>query len=221
MTQKIRVVVADDHPVVRSGMRRELEQTQDIIVVGEANNGVETVDMVFQHKPDVVLLDVSMPETRPLNVIRELCSLNSAPKVIMLTAHNEMESILAMLRAGASGYVLKDEELTIIVDSIRAVYHGALWLSERVTEKIVSRTILGTPASVGKDLSERELEVLRFLAKGSSPGEIAQDFRLAESTVKNHLSNIYKLLNVTSRVEAVIWAWEHGIVIRAEETSSD
>ena len=208
MGKVIRVLLADDHPVVRSGIRAELDGADGIEVVGEASSGGEALRLVEELRPDVLVSDVVMPGMDGVEATRILRESFPDLRILGLSAYDDNEYVFGLLSAGAMGYVLKEEALDTIVEAIRAASRGETWLSKRVQEKVVRRAI-------GKEeapLTERELEVLRLMAKGWSNRQIAKQLFISEGTVKNHVTNIYAKLGVHSRAEAVAWAWQQGLV---------
>lgn len=215
---RIRVVLADDHHVVRSGIRSELEQHADIEVVGEATNGHEALALVEAQQPHVLLLDINMPGLDGTEVTRRLAdkamvarsgdARQGAAHVLILSAYCEPEYVYSLFALGAKGYLLKDEAPERIVAGIRQVQRGEPALSLPVQKVLLTRQEMPR-----HDLSLRELEVLRLMAKGNTNEEIAEILIIAIGTVKNHVMNIYrKLPNVRTRSEAVAWAWENRIV---------
>lgn len=216
--QKIRVVLADDHHVVRSGIRGELEQHADIEVIGEAADGHEVLALVQRVRPDVLLLDINMPGlpgtavTEQLNNLPEPEPINEGriwpPHILILSAYCEPEYVYNLFAAGAKGYLLKDERPERITAGIRQVMRGEPALSLPVQKVLLTRK-----TRPKHDLTTREVEVLRLMAKGNTNDEIAQTLIIAVGTVKNHVMNIYKKLpNVRTRSEAVAWAWENRLV---------
>ncbi len=207
----IRVLIADDHPVVRSGIQTELTYHPDIEVVGEAVNGDEAVKLAETLHPDVLLLDINMPGLKAAPLVRRLREQSSRPHVLVLTAYGDLEYVLGMLQAGAEGYLLKDEDPAAIAEGIRAVSQGRTWLSSAVAASIVQHKAEDAPLPK-EVLSGRELEILRLMAQGFSNTQIAERLVLAEGTVKNHVSTLYAKLGFNSRAEAVAWAWQHNLI---------
>ncbi len=219
MTQ-IRVLLADDHPVVRSGIRMLLEKAADIAVVGEASDGYEALRMVEELEPDVLLLDMEMPGLMGVDVARQLQEGGSAVRILALSAHDDEQYIFGLLSSGAIGYMTKDEALTTITDAVRGVASGeAGWLSRRVTAKVLQCKIANMqPAAPQRsDLSVRERQVLRLVAQGYPNEQIASILCISDGTVKNHVTNIYSKLAVRTRAEAVAWAWKQGLMDEAAE----
>lgn len=209
---RIRVIVADDHPIVRKGIIDELNRHPNFAILSEATNGDEALNLSMDLLPDVLLLDISMPGAKPVHVVRELNKLEKPPRVLVLSAYGDLEYVLSMLSAGATGYMLKDEEPSTIADGVLAVSKGETWLSPDVTASLVQHSIRNAYQSKGDELTTRERDVLVLLAKGYPNERIAETLYIAEGTVKNHVTRIYDKLGVSSRAEAVAWAWEHGYV---------
>jgi len=209
---RIRVIVADDHPIVRKGIIDELNRHPNFAILSEATNGDEALNLSMNLLPDVLLLDISMPGAKPVHVVRELNKLEKPPRVLVLSAYGDLEYVLSMLSAGATGYMLKDEEPSTIAQGVLAVSKGETWLSPNVTASLVQHSIRDTYQSKGDELTTRERDVLVLLAKGYPNERIAETLYIAEGTVKNHVTRIYDKLGVSSRAEAVAWAWEHGFV---------
>ncbi len=216
--KNIRVILADDHHVVRTGIRAEIERHPDIEVIGEAANGHEAINLVQQLQPDVLVLDINMPELSGVDVTQVLSSREDPamlrennpwpPQILILSAYCEPEYVYNLFAAGAKGYLLKDEPPHKIVSGIRQIFRGEPALSLPVQKVLLTRQ-----SKIDHELSSRELEVLRMMAKGHTNEEIAESLIIAIGTVKNHVTNIYrKLPNVRTRSEAVAWAWEHRIV---------
>jgi len=208
----IRVLLADDHPVVRGGIRNMLEQADDIRVVGEAESGAAALEMVEELDPDVLMLDMEMPEVPGLEVARVLADQEARVRIIALSAYDDDEYIFGLLDTGASGYLTKDEAPYIIVEAVRGVANGEEgWISRRVADKMVRRRRRSLERQ-SAELSPRELEVLTHVGRGETNPEIAEKLFISEGTVKNHVSHIYEKLGIRTRAEAVAWAWEHGMM---------
>lgn len=207
----IHVLIADDHPIVRSGIRSELARHPDFVVTGEALNGDEALQLTAELKPDVLLLDVNMPGVKAIKVLEAIKRKPAPCKVLILTAYGDIATILGMLQAGANGYILKDEDPCVIPEAILEVLDGKTWLSKAVYEKLtlVSKR---NESFGGVELTKREMEVLRLISIGNTNKEIATTLNMAERTVEFHLGNIFNKLDVKGRLEAAVWARENGLV---------
>jgi DNA-binding NarL/FixJ family response regulator len=197
----IRVLLADDHPVVRAGVRTELDGADGIEVVGEASSGEEALRLVEELRPDVLVLDVVMPGMDGVEVARLLRERRPELRILALSIYDEDAFVFGLLSAGATGYVLKEETPDTIVEAIRAASRGEIWLSPKVGEKVLRRAI-GEEEEVS--LTERELEVLGLMAKGWTNARIAQELKVSERTVRFHVENILGKLGVGSRTGAVV-----------------
>jgi len=206
----LRVLLADDHPIVRSGIRNELARHADIEVVGEAVSGEEALQLTEALEPDVLILDIAMPGLKAAQVIRQLRERSPSPGILVLTAYGGVDNVLGMLQAGATGYLLKDEDPTTIVEGVRAVARGRPWLSPAVARALAGQTAKGEPLLVGAALSLREREVLRLLARGWDNRQIARELSIETRTVRYHLRNIYAKLGVRGRGEAIARAAREG-----------
>lgn len=208
----IRVLIADDHPIVRSGIRNELARHPDLILVGEALNGDSTVQLTNALKPDVLLLDIHMPGKRAIEVVQALKEAAMDCRILVLSAHGDIPTIIGMLKAGVDGYILKDEDPMIIPEAIQAVMLGETWLSPAVSDRLVS--ILGSIDGFKQNsmLTKRELQVLHLLSSGITTREIANHMQIAERTVEFHITNILRKLGTKGRLEATMKAKEMGIL---------
>ncbi|MEA3396421.1 MAG: response regulator transcription factor [Chloroflexota bacterium] len=211
VTMTIRVLLADDHPAVRAGIRGALERAADMEVVGEAGDGEEALRLIEELRPDVALLDCRLPGREGAEVAAALREQGLPTRVLALSAYKEDKYVYGMLQAGAMGYLLKDEPLETVVAAVRAVAGGEQWYSQPVLAKVTAWACGEVKEGVCP-LTERELDVLRLLAQGYTNMRIAKELSIVERTVGFHVSNILKKLEVTSRVEAAMWAKEHGIV---------
>jgi len=212
--EKIRIFIADDHAVVREGTRTLLEREDDMEVVGEAADGEEAVTQIEKLKPDVAILDISMPKLSGIEVTRKIKSVLPATAVLILTAYDNDEYIFAVLEAGAAGYLLKDIPGKEIVEAVRSVHSGESVLHPSVARKVIKRAI-DTTAKSGQEsaaveLSEREQEVLRMIAKGFSNKDIAEALVISSRTVQGHINKIFQKLNVGSRTEAIFQSVKKG-----------
>lgn len=213
----IRVLIADDQALVRSGFRMILEARDDLTVVGEAENGEEAIRLAGETRPDVILMDVRMPGTDGVAATARLTGAENPPKIIILTTYDLEEPLYAALRAGASGFLLKDVRPADLVEAIRVVAGGEALLAPTATRRLLDRfvaTDVTPPAPTGRlrELTEREREVLALLARGASNAEIAGRLVVTEATVKTHVSAILRKLGVRDRVQAVVLAYDLGLV---------
>ena len=205
MSNEIRVLLIDDHPIIRSGIRMLLEQARDIVVVAEADRGDDAVRLVERHSPDILLLDMEMPGKSGMEVARELQSAGMRVRILALSAYDDDQYISSMLANGAAGYLTKEEALSTIVEAVRGVARGEEgWFSRRAAAQIAAIARGDNNGEVG--LTEREEEVLEMVSQGWTNGRIAHELSVTERTVRFHLSNVYDKLSVTSRAEAIAWA---------------
>jgi DNA-binding NarL/FixJ family response regulator len=204
----IGVLIADDHPVVRDGLRRILGMESDIAVVGEAHNGAETIDLIRQLKPDVVLLDLLMPKVSGLDAVRELES-NSNTRILVLTAVTDRQHLLKAVRQGVHGIVSKDAPVELLLKSIRHVAAGEYWIDRELLAQAAHKAEWKNPAHFG--LSQRELEIISAVVAAASNKELASKFCISELTVKRHLTNIYQKIGVSSRLELALFAISHDL----------
>lgn len=213
----IRVLLADDQTLVRSGFQMILASQPEIDVVGEAEDGRQAIDLANRLAPDVILMDVRMPVLDGLEATRRLVELGTTARILILTTFDLDEYVYAAIRAGASGFLLKDVQPSQLVDAIRVVAAGDALLAPGVTRRLLERfaETLPTPeerAPALATLTERELDVLRLMANGLSNSEIAERLFLGETTVKTHVSNVLRKLDLRDRVQAVVLAYEAGLV---------
>ncbi|MFT4172528.1 MAG: response regulator transcription factor [Rhodocyclaceae bacterium] len=213
MSAKIRVLLVDDHTLFRSGIRLLLSRQPALEVVGEAGDGAEGVKLAHALHPDVVLLDLNMPGLSGLEALRLLLQDAPALAVIMLTVSEDAQDLAAALRAGARGYLLKNIDADYFVGAITRAHQGEAVVAEAMMGKLVQQFRAGEPAAPREDerLTTREREILGYLALGESNKVIARRLDLSESTVKIHVQNILKKLNLSSRVQAAVYAVEHGL----------
>jgi len=212
----IQVLIADDQTMVRSGLRLILEAEHDIAVVAEAGDGDEAVRVARREKPDVILMDVRMPTMDGLEATRQITEANPDMKVIVLTTFDLDDYVYGALRAGASGFLLKDAGGDQLVDAIRVVASGEALIAPSVTKRLISEFARRPESSEVEglgELTERELEVLAQVARGFSNAEIAEELYVSETTVKTHVSHILTKLHLRDRVQAVVIAYESGLVI--------
>lgn len=215
--EAIRILIADDHPIVRDGLRRLLETEPDFSVVGQAADGREAVKLVRELTPDVLLLDLSMPRLPGLEVLRELSESAAAVRTILLAAAIEKEQIIEALQMGARGVVLKESATQLLFKSIRTVMAGQYWVGREKVSDLVA-ALRGLVASGGEKpdknfgLTRRELEIVSTIVAGYTNRDIAQKFSLSEDTVKHHLTHIFDKLGVSSRLELAMFAVNHRII---------
>ena len=213
----IRVLIADDQALVRNGFRLIVETRPDLEVVGEADDGAEAVRLAAELRPDVILMDVRMPNLDGIEATRQIVATDNPARILVLTTFDLDEYVYAAIRAGASGFLLKDVRPHDLVDAIRLISNGNALLGSTVTQRLLERFTDSTPtpdAGTGEiaSLTGRERETLQLLAAGLSNAEIAQRLVLSETTVKTHVSSILRKLRVRDRVQAVIAAYEAGLV---------
>jgi len=213
-SQGVRILIADDHPIFRDGLKRLLESERDFKVVGEACDGVEAVKLVRQLKPEILLLDLAMPRRPGLEALREMNSgpASSSVRVILLTAAAEKDQIVEALQLGARGVVLKDSATQILLKSIRAVMNGEYWVGRESVANLVQylRTLVDSSSHESRKkrygLTPREFEVISAVVAGYANKEIAEYFKISEDTVKHHLSNIFDKVGVSTRLELALFA---------------
>ena len=212
----IRILIVDDHLVVRDGLSAMLARQQDFTVVGEASNGLEAVGKISELRPDVTLMDLRMPELDGVEAMRRIRENDPDAKFIVLTTFDGDEYIFDAIEAGAKGYLLKDTSREELFKAVRAVNRGESLIEPGVAAKVLDRfaqlSRQGAGLSSVEALSERELEMLQLIAKGSANKEIASSLSISESTVKTHVANIFQKLNVNHRTEAVTQALQKGII---------
>ena len=211
----IGVLVVDDQSMVRAGFRMLLGGESDIDVVAEASNGREAVDKAARFKPNVVLMDIRMPELDGLQATREILAANPDARILILTTFDLDEYIYEALRAGASGFVLKDDPPEQLIAAIRTVAAGDALLSPSITHSVISqfaRLPQPAPPKELEELTSRELEVFRLIARGLSNAEIGEELFISDTTVKTHVTHVFQKLNLRDRVQAVVLAYQAGVV---------
>jgi DNA-binding NarL/FixJ family response regulator len=210
----IRVLVADDQSMVRAGFRMLLSGKDDIEVVAEASNGLEAVEKAARFEPDVVLMDIRMPELDGLEATRRILAADASARILILTTFDLDEYVYEALRAGASGFVLKDDPPEQLIAAIHTVAAGDALLSPTITRRVIrqfARAPRPTPPKELAELSERERDVFRLIAKGLSNAEIGQELFISETTVKTHVTHILQKLDLRDRVQAVVLAYQTGV----------
>jgi len=213
--ERVRIVVVDDHTLFRRGITALLSRVAGFDVVGEAADGFEGIRTVVALRPDVVLLDLHMPGISGIDALQAILRDAPGTHIVMLTVSEEAEDLMLALRSGALGYLLKNIESEFLVDSVRRAAAGEAVMSPEMTAKLMREVRTGATPAAGPALSPREREILACLARGASNKEIARDLDVAESTVKIHVQHILRKLELSSRVQAAVWAVEHGIASRA------
>ena len=207
----IRIVVIDDHTLFRRGITALLSRVPGFAVVGEAADGFDGIRAVAAHRPDVVLLDLHMPGISGIDAMQAILKEAPGTHIVMLTVSEEADDLMLALRAGALGYLLKNIESDFLVESVRRAADGESVMSPEMTAKLMREVRTGATAPRRRRSRPREREILAYLARGASNKEIARDLDVAESTVKIHVQHILRKLELTSRVQAAVWAVEHGI----------
>jgi two-component system nitrate/nitrite response regulator NarL len=211
----LRILVADDHAIFRDGLRKLLGDADDVTIIGEASNGTECVKMLAKFKPDILLLDLRMPEKDGLAVLEEV-NFDSLPtKVIVLTAAEDDRDVVRAMRLGARGVVLKQSASDLLLKSIRKVADGEIWLDNRMTAEVIDAFKKSAEAGQRREkplLSEREKEIVQLVAQGFRNREIGEKLFISEQTVKNHLHNIFDKLGVSDRLELALYAIHHRLI---------
>jgi len=210
----IRVLVADDQSMVRAGFRMLLAGEEDIEVVAEASNGLEAVGKAARFHPSVILMDIRMPELDGLQATQRILSADDSARILILTTFDLDEYVFEALRAGASGFVLKDDSPEQLIAAIRTVADGEALLSPAITKRVIEKFVRISPPAAPKEfgeLSERERDVFRLLARGLSNAEIGSELYISETTVKTHVTHILQKLNLRDRVQAVVLAYQSGL----------
>ena len=214
-SDKIRIIIADDHVVLREGTRQLLQKENDLEVVGEAGDGIETVELVRRTKPDVAIVDIAMPKLNGIEATKQIKAISPGTAVLILTGYEYNQYVFALLEAGAAGYLLKDVQIQEVIDAIRAVKAGESVLHPVVARKVLDHFVRSenkVKTSLLPFLTKRETDVLRCAAKGLGNREIAEELSLSVRTVQSHLRNIFNKLKVTSRIEAVLFGFKNGLL---------
>jgi NarL family two-component system response regulator LiaR len=207
----IRVLIADDHPLVREGLRSFLSTIEDIEVVGEASDGSEAIAMARDLDPHVVVMDLAMPNVDGIEAIRQISGANTSIRIIALTSFATDDKVFPAIEAGAAGYLLKESEPADLADAIRTVHRGEPILHPSVAARLMRQVAAASPRAHRTDLTARELEVLRLIAAGRSNKQIARELSVAEKTVKAHVSNVLSKLGVADRTQAAVYAVQNGL----------
>jgi len=211
--KKIRVLIADDHSMVREGLKQLIELEEDIEVVEQAGDGKEAIEKVIKVQPDIVLLDINMPIKNGLEVLEYFNENNIQVNVLILTIHNEIEYLYRAVEIGVNGYVLKDSESDVLIKAIRSICNGESYIQPNMAS-LLFKKINGELDSQVKHnkLTKREIEVLKLITKGMLNKEIADQLCISEKTVKNHVSNIFKKIEVSDRTQAAVYAIKNNLV---------
>lgn len=211
--EKIRVMITDDHSMIREGLKQLLEFDGSIEVVGEASNGVECLEKLSECKPEVLLLDINMPEKNGIEVLEQMKAEDSEVKVLILTVHNEMDYLMKAVDIGVDGYILKDSESSELKKAIRTVRDGESYIQPSMIPALNNQLLnRDTDKDKISMLTNRELEVLVQVANGMFNKEIATNLNISERTVKNHISNIFKKIDVSDRTQAAVFAIKNNII---------
>jgi DNA-binding NarL/FixJ family response regulator len=216
VSDKIRVLLADDHVLVRQGIRQFLEEVADIEVIAEANDGAEALQMIQEEQPDIAVLDIRMPKVSGVEATRRIKEQFPRVRVLILTAYDDDPYVFALLQAGANGYVLKTSSADELVRAVRTVHQGQSALSPEIASKVVQQVASGKPAAATEQvesLTERELDVLRLAAQGKTNRAIGSELGISHRTVQGHLASVYGKLGVNSRTEAVTESLRRGWIV--------
>lgn len=218
MNKKIRVLIADDHAVVRQGLRTMLAPKNEFELVGEAANGLQVVDLCRQLQPDLVILDLIMPELGGEEAIQQIRALGIKSKILVLTSFPDESKVIAALKAGANAYVLKESSPEELLRAIQAAMKGEIWIYPNLAVKALEQLIHPPHESADEvDLTRKEMEVIRLIAKGKTNLQIARDLNINESTVRFHLSNIFSKLGLKNRTQVALYALREGLTSLEEE----
>jgi NarL family two-component system response regulator LiaR len=213
---QITVLLADDHEVVRQGVRAYLDALSDFCVVGEAESGEAAVNLAAEHVPDVVLMDLVMPGMDGVEATRRVKDVSPRSQIVVLTSYHQDEHIFPALKAGAISYILKDVKMTELAEAIRKAAHGEATLHPQVAARVIQELRGPTHAELNPftELTDREMEVLKLIANGLTNTRIAEQLVISENTVKGHVSNILSKLHLADRTGAAVYAWREGIMRR-------
>lgn len=210
---EIKVIIADDHEMVREGFKQLLELNSSISVVGMASDGSECISLLKETEADLLLLDINMPNKNGLETLKEIKNINLNIKVILLTVHNEIDYLLRAIEIGANGYILKDSSSAQLIDAIKIVMEGESYIQPDMIPMLNSRMIVrNNDKEKIKSLTKRELEVLVLVSEGMFNKEIADKLSISERTVKNHISNIFKKIDVADRTQAAVFAIRNSLI---------
>ncbi|MGN0351115.1 MAG: response regulator [Roseburia sp.] len=209
----IKIMIADDHSMIREGLKQLLELDGDMKVIAEASNGEECLDLLGTYRPNVLLLDINMPKKNGLQVLQELKNKKNKPKILVLTVHNEVDYLLKAVEIGVDGYLLKDSESAELRKAIQTVVDGETYIQPSLIPALNAKMVeKDSDKDKIESLTRRELQVLKLLAVGSYNKEIAEELGISERTVKNHVSNIFKKLEVTDRTQAAVFTIRNNLI---------
>ena len=220
---KIKILIADDHAIFRDALRKLLDSEEEIIIVGEAHDGAECIKKLGELKPDILLLDLRMPDKNGLSVLEELNFNTLSTHAIVLTAAEDDRDVVRAMRLGARGVVLKESAIDLLVKSIHRVHAGEIWLDSRMTAEVINAFSASSKSDApgGKPLlSDREMEVVQLVAEGFHNREIGEKLFISEQTVKNHMHNIFDKLGVSDRLELMLYAVHRRLIDKPNRTSA-
>jgi len=214
MAEQIKVMIAEDHSMIRAGLKQLLELEPDIRVIAECSDGKMTVEKYQEVRPDVILIDINMPVMNGLEALEKIRTFDSEAKAVMLTIHQDRDYLLRALEIGALGYILKDADASALIESVRSVYEGQTYIQPVMARELVNeyKRIRSGADDPRNQLTDREKEVLKLLTKGMLNKEIANALTISEKTVKNHISSIFRKLNVQDRTQAAVYAIKNRLV---------
>ncbi len=218
LTRKITILLVDDHEVVRQGLKAYLDAQPDFRVIGEASSGEEAIEAAMEYLPDVLLMDLVMSGIGGVEATRKIKDITPRTQIVVLTSYHQDEFIFPALQAGAISYVLKDVMMDDLADAVRKASRGEAVLHPRVAERVIQEIngAKGAAFNPFTELTNREMEVLRLIARGMSNSDIANELFISENTVKGHVSNILSKLQLADRTQAAVYAWEQGLVHRTD-----
>ncbi len=209
---KIKILIADDHDLIRQGLKSILNYEADFVVAGEATNGEEAIALIKQYNPDILLMDINMPIMSGIDVLKKIKAMGLAVKVLLLTVESDRKTILDAIEIGAEGYILKGSSTQELVDGIRRVYNEENYIDKSLVSMLFKKvSTKNAENEILKNLSKRDIEILDFISKGHSNKEIGEFLYLSEKTIKNNATRIFKTIGVKDRVHATIYAIEHKI----------
>ncbi len=214
MEQPVRLLIVDDHPALRFGLDMLLSHSSEIVIVGEAGDGIDAIEKANELKPDVILMDIALPKKNGLDAMREILATNPETKILIFSAYSDGEQIYAAIKAGAFGYLVKDSSSQILIAAIMKAHHGQPAFSREIELNLIHQIQHGqTPDFPAEKLTDREIEILRWLANGLTNSQIAEKAKISEGTVRSHVSNLLHKLELENRAQAVIYAHKKGLII--------